>query len=1388
MSNSRKRRPTDWAKQVKLGLAAGLALSLPYSAAEATTLTEYEAMLSDGLTNQSAAATDAVSTTTKTSQTAIYESLVTGYKNLASYAETQGDTAKQAKYKALAEKYQDAIDDYDSTYSSAVTNYSARNTKLDSFATAAKQNGIFVTQKDPATTSETTSTSTTAEDGTVTTVTTTTTTTNNRFANGTYTGVLVAGGMKDNATLYVYDSTINAPSGADTAVWVTDSPDGDTTVTDGSYSYDSATSTSTSKNIARLNLTDVTINGGSTVNAVTVDSGYLYMSGNLNITGDIVVNGKDTNLGTTYSGTHGTANIHFDEGSTLTNTGIYATAERSLENYNSNAAGFDSSTSYYSSYSNYYPSILGGYKYDDTYTSYTYTPSGVGVINLYNDADTAFDISSGDYAGTNDGGNYLALGSSGKEAGTINLQQGKFIINDIRREGYGTDTLTTRYSSTSSSPTVNILDGATLIREVAFPTVSGDKNFLRIKDGRLETTSNIIFTNAATASVTDPGSILTNANDTIGFDSGFLQLDDSQYNLTYAKAAADKLTATASGTYSYSYYDPDYEGGGTALVMTGALVDTSGSAVSAVNFSDLSSYTDRLFLDGVAISAEKQNLTIDTTGSTSSTDTTAVSSNSVYASQLYLPKVTDSSTAHEVNVTSGTLSLGGTSDAALISTEDSADVTLKVAGGSVNVGGVAVDIDNGTPSYTLGATVEVSNGGSLSVARDATLTVTKPVTAKDGSLTASGTLKVSQTDSSVADVTATNSSVTVNSDGAIYADTLTLTNDSSSTAAKSTLTIYGGTVNNAAENGTGVTLKADSGTAINVYDGTLVLDSDSSLTGATVFLDPSTFAAAGTDVDYALEVGAGSTASLGTTDTSLATTALTDAGVSEGDTAVLYLDSPITLANTGRITVDNSMTTSAAATATANTVNFAADSLLLVNAKNLGTSAAITSTDSTGGASFTVANGSQLYLNNATAGQTYTIASGFGTTDYSGWTATNAVKVNRLIDGTFNTASGTVTTSQKFVAQSTLAGTLLANNLDSMIAGGQNDTASTNVAIRDMSNLIEWGADPAATIAFTNNLATAPESVGATAIGAHQALSSAETALDHLSLLNVDEAHTADVWVKLNRSRLTGDNMDLSGGDTGFRNNYFGFVAGMDFKGSGEKYKSGVYFNYGTGSAAGGIAHDDSKSWGLGYYGNFINGRNNLIFDVSYQQTEHDITAGIYNPAQLAYQSFDASPKNQVFSLGLREEYVINQGKVDFIPHVGLRYMNISTPDYSGSLGGATYMHYRPGTRSVVMLPVGIGMKYKSDKSSSGWVSQFSGDIGYRFALSGRDGHMDVNLDGLSGRDNIDYGVVDRSTFYGALGWSMKKNDDIVYGISYNYAKGSSFQDNRLMLSFQCKF
>jgi len=766
-----------------------------------------------------------------------------------------------------------------------------------------------------------------------------------------------------------------------------------------------------------------------------------------------------------------------------------------------------------------------------------------------------------------------------------------------------------------------------------------------------------------------------------------------------------------------------------------------------------------------------------------------------------------------------TVTVGSTSDSGSAGTLTLGNAAAESSGGTLNAN-VTLQSDSQmnveAGSFTVDkitateGTVAVNAGANLTTTQD--FTVGDAINNKTGTIDAAGSITAGKVDLQQGTVAVTGSLTanelsvgTSNKEGTVTAagtvDVGTLNLNKGNVEVTGSLTAKTLTVGD-----------SDAKIAVGAADraGTLTAE-DVKLGGASLMLDPawedgSTIQTAskaglkfnGSQIDGKLTVGQNSVLSLGTADTAKAEAAFTDTGLTWGQndiTAALYIDYEQTMDSTkGGIKVDGSLTHASDSKdlVAANTATFAAGSLLMVagdaaltidGALKAGGTA--TNTISNGSAAtLKVDSGAKLYIADAQADKQYTIVSGFTNSGSAvidgGWNGTNLL-LNKLVKGSGSYSNGSFTVStQKVKANEALPGVALPNILDAM----SSQTDSPYAGIKYLSNAISGLNSNAQTLAAVNSFAQGAENSGATRTGALAALDLGTAAQEHLSLAKaaaeqsggfgkaaVDTADNGSIWAQYIHNKDKVDNM----GGVSYDGQYNGIVVGGDFADRG-KYSSGIAFSYGSGDSTGSASKNEFDFWGLSYYGGIQNGDTNLIFDVGYSKTSSDVKGVI-----------KAEPDTQVISMGVKGEKVISNGHgTSYVPYAGLRYMNIDTDSYNGSIDGKTAAHYSTDKADLWLLPVGISISHES-VTAGGWKVRPTADIAYVWTLGDKNTAMDITVPGVNATDRLGYDIMDSGFFVGKLGLEAEKGD-WTYGLGYACQKGSHTQNSKFMLNVTYSF
>lgn len=265
-----------------------------------------------------------------------------------------------------------------------------------------------------------------------------------------------------------------------------------------------------------------------------------------------------------------------------------------------------------------------------------------------------------------------------------------------------------------------------------------------------------------------------------------------------------------------------------------------------------------------------------------------------------------------------------------------------------------------------------------------------------------------------------------------------------------------------------------------------------------------------------------------------------------------------------------------------------------------------------------------------------------------------------------------------------------------------------------------------------------------------------------------------DVWAYGFHSKENVNGLSF-GGD--YDAQYNGVTAGVDlYKNGGTT--AGVALTYGDNNVSGsnGFAttKSDSDYYGASIYGRFDRGSYALLGDISYMKGDHDVTQ--VNSGE----TITASPDSDSISVGVKalKDYAAGENGT-LTPYVGLRYLRLSTDDFTASNG----LHYVGDDQDMVIVPVGVN--YTASISHGKWSVHPYAGIGYVWTAGDRSADQTVVVPG--GADSFSYDTADSSSFIARVGVTTDC-DDMSYGIGYSWQKGDSVSNNAWTLSASFRF
>ena len=965
----------------------------------------------------------------------------------------------------------------------------------------------------------------------------------------------------------------------------------------------------------------------------------------------------------------------------------------------------------------------------------------------------------GTFGGTFSDFDVLRTGKDSKV--TIGELNGNNINKNITITGSG------RIETSIDNGVGNIaLTGGTL----AADTINLGSKTLTLSDkGILETKSKNIFTNAldTDGKTTESGAVKT--DNSIVYDGGSVALNDDKYNLDYlTKAIAAMGERNTTDTKNK-----------TTILMLGTLVDEVGNIKEEIDIDTAAGLGENALLDNVTTNVGDGNSTL-VIGDTSKTDKGTVSTGSnLNASTLDFSTLGVGNEEKTITIKNenSKLVLGGTKDGELVTVE-----------GSAAADKVKINVEDGT----------LVLGSALSSGANQTLSAGVTIGKEDGT---SGTLEVNAGNQTVTGtITNEKGTIAVNENATLNVETV---------VNKGTLSVAGDAVI------TKLTGEAKSIITVgdNASAGTLVVEK-LQLNGGKIFLDPAWKdgenlmgnASKGAlnfsdNIDGHIAVGQNSVLVIGAKDTDWAEKAFENSGLKWKDdiTAALAIKGNQTLVTLGAdVTYDESGTSAGSINVDGNltghsngnykdagNLNFAANSLLIVDVGSLNGGAAIS-----GVTNLNVDKTSKLYLENATAG-THTIIAGteaganIAEDSSSGWSDENISSSDRMLKlkgtGT-NNGYKVEATAQK--AQDILLGVVVPNMINNIWETREN-TNTSNEGIRFLSLAVnnEVIADTAEAVRTINSAVqiSAAGVVNRTAINTVRRTS--DTAINNLSLKNESNVKEG-LWAEMSYGSTDVSGVKIGNTDTEYNGSYKGVSVGSNFK-TWENGALGGAFHYvsGENKSDEGVSRtkNEYEYFGLSLYNNWRQGNFNIIGDLGYSMGDNEIKQDTSIAGRIK-----ADVDTEVLTAGIKGEYLIQQDNFNIVPYAGLRYVRLNVDSFDTKNGNGKMFHTEKEDADLFLVPVGVNISTQAI-NQSGWTVKPKLDLAYIGTLGDKKSETKVGVAGYSAMDEIKVNMADSSAFSGSLGVEFKK-DNKTFEVGYSLYSSKHETENRGTMSFKYNF
>lgn len=253
------------------------------------------------------------------------------------------------------------------------------------------------------------------------------------------------------------------------------------------------------------------------------------------------------------------------------------------------------------------------------------------------------------------------------------------------------------------------------------------------------------------------------------------------------------------------------------------------------------------------------------------------------------------------------------------------------------------------------------------------------------------------------------------------------------------------------------------------------------------------------------------------------------------------------------------------------------------------------------------------------------------------------------------------------------------------------------------------------------------------------------------------------IWAKYIHRKYETEGMGSSFGGIHSSTDYDGAIVGVDFAKHGN-FQSGVAFHYGSGDGNGLISRNDYDAWGFTLYGSLKDEEagTNLMADIGYVTSDNDIDGTVNGKSMSADRDVDA------WTIGLRgeKEYVFGQNQL--VPYVGLRYMSVNPARYSVYYDGQKAFNADADNQNLWLLPIGVSFRNET-KTAGGWRITPKLDLSYIWAFGDTDTDMTLDMGGVG--SGLYYDVMDDNSWLASLGVEATK-DVWSFGVGYGYQKG----------------
>lgn len=276
------------------------------------------------------------------------------------------------------------------------------------------------------------------------------------------------------------------------------------------------------------------------------------------------------------------------------------------------------------------------------------------------------------------------------------------------------------------------------------------------------------------------------------------------------------------------------------------------------------------------------------------------------------------------------------------------------------------------------------------------------------------------------------------------------------------------------------------------------------------------------------------------------------------------------------------------------------------------------------------------------------------------------------------------------------------------------------------------------------------------------------------------------LWIMPLYQSVNGFGMEAGNFDADFNGGLGGVAIGADYTFE-NAIRAGITFNIGGGYATGGGDFADTTNsmnfWGIGAYAGWTKNNFGLAADVNFTSAYNKLEQDL--PAAMGMRDLKADVRSYAFSTGLRGEYKLETDVLDIIPHVGVRYMYLSTEDYKVKSEG-TVLKGDGLNQNIWTFPVGVSFSRSID-TGNGWHFKPMVDLSVIPAAGDIKAKENVRFTGTDTQAELETQIMDYISYQGGLGFEVG-NENLAFGVNGNVQFGAKTSGYGVLGTFRYEF